>query len=74
MDIQIINREDDPEEFARVEELFKKIRECEMRGHGELFVDSDGLVSCRDCEQGLLAGPDDWPGYIDPENETGSDR
>jgi hypothetical protein len=62
MPVRIINRDDNPEEFARVLESYQKFKQCEMRGHGELLVDSDGFISCRDCKQGLLAGPENWKG------------
>ena len=59
MPIRFINREDNPEEFALLDELAQKAKQCDIRGHGESFVDSDGFVWCRDCDQCLLAGPDD---------------
>lgn len=58
---EIISRDENPEEWARIEKQFKKDQECEIRGHGQLFVDAEGYVFCGDCEQCLLAGPEDDP-------------
>jgi hypothetical protein len=33
MPIKIISPEENPEEYARMKEWFKKCKECEMRGH-----------------------------------------
>lgn len=69
---ELISREDNPEEWARMEEQLKKVRkkvkECEMRGHGQLLVDADGYVVCRDCEDCVLPGPDDPDDADDPDD------
>lgn len=62
MPIQTISPEENPEEYARMKEWFKKVRECELRGHGQLVVDSDGFVLCQDCELLVLDSPDDDEG------------
>lgn len=59
MPIKIISPEENPEEYARMKEWFKKCKECEMRGHGQLLVSSDGFAFCQDCEQPVLDCLDD---------------
>lgn len=56
---ELISKEDNPEEWARMEKGIKKVRECEKRGHGQLFVDVEGYLFCPDCGQCLLVGPGD---------------
>jgi hypothetical protein len=67
--MKIISRDDDPELFAQ----FDRIRECEIRGHGELVVDLEGYVRCRECEDHIgCVGPDASLFYME-EDDTEDD-
>lgn len=40
----------DPEERSKLNEIFERVERCEKRGHGELLIDTDGVLKCRDCD------------------------